>query len=487
MIRQDTFLQGYALAKDLESIGLKVEYSSNTLIGKLTEAALCEVALTESDNKDITDIEFVALNVEYYSSSGNLDSLPTRHDEYMNESVALLAGTISNILGYTRNVVKPMISHSQELLDRIITEYQPEKASELFDIRIGRIPGLLTQTGLLTLANLEGNTPNFPNRSFRIPNLLKDYQDSIYDRFLVGDSNTDLYIKQWIANVGANGDNYLNDLWPNLFYDQYEVPSLSLEEMDSYTILDLGILGIITSNYFLNKPDEEAGVGIREYERYFNQLSLYCQTLIANALVSIQKQIKAGILVTKINPFARYLVVHAELYEQWIQSGGRPEVLLGLLVSEDTLYRTEAINANTERLMDRWNHFQAVYDNSEIIRCLESIKNSITLHYGAFMDHISEEEQSQISGISNFTTVSKQKFDSVVNQIQLSDLEDTLSLAIRLTCRSRFFYTDAEKILTHMEAQLRYQPNLQPREASLIAEIACVSQYLASQLQISQI
>ena len=99
------------------------------------------------------------------------------------------------------------------------------------------------------------------------------------------------------------------------------------------------------------------------------------------------------------------------------------------------------------------------------------------------MTDFSEEEMEYINFDTNFLDKAQTIFNREVDNIRMFDMEDIYGIATKLICKSRFFYTDAESILTDINEAKKINPNIRDvREASLIATIHYVVDYIADQM-----
>lgn len=56
---------------------------------------------------------------------------------------------------------------------------------------------------------------------------------------------------------------------------------------------------------------------------------------------------------------------------------------------------------------------------------------------------------------------------------------------MEIITRSRFYFTDAEMVLSYMEQAAAINPSIQPSEAALLAVIEYVADYLADQMTVA--
>ena len=98
------------------------------------------------------------------------------------------------------------------------------------------------------------------------------------------------------------------------------------------------------------------------------------------------------------------------------------------------------------------------------------------------MAGVTKEEETFAQTTPNYIAAVNANFESELANIRSGDLDNIYMLAMKLVCRSRFYYTDAEIILCDIEEARRVNPNIDVREAALIATANYVFDFIADQM-----
>jgi hypothetical protein len=100
------------------------------------------------------------------------------------------------------------------------------------------------------------------------------------------------------------------------------------------------------------------------------------------------------------------------------------------------------------------------------------------------MDSLNDEERASVQRDSQYQIKANRYAEEVVNNLLVKDIEDVYGVALKMVCRGRFFYTDAEKILSRIEEIQCITKGIDVREAALLSVCEYFFDYVADQIEL---
>jgi hypothetical protein len=185
------------------------------------------------------------------------------------------------------------------------------------------------------------------------------------------------------------------------------------------------------------------------------------------------------VLVCELNTNARKAYVHEGLYNSWLNEGGSPEALLGMLVSGRPHYSLSAISENKDALCRAWEQYVSL---SQASLCEEQ-RRRFTVYAEAEvlagLSELSELEQEFLIEAPNHRDLVQKRVRAQIEHLAHRIMDDPLHTALHLVAKGRFGFTAAYDILQKMEQAAKENPEIDPREAALLAAVDYIGRYLA--------
>ena len=101
-----------------------------------------------------------------------------------------------------------------------------------------------------------------------------------------------------------------------------------------------------------------------------------------------------------------------------------------------------ALDLEIDRLARRWSDLETL-----AVRQFDYFKDALRLKFREIMTSLSKEEQDYAATSKDYNGTVQRNFEAEIESLKSGDMRDLNVVAIRLICRGRFYYTDAEKIL----------------------------------------
>jgi len=500
MIDRKSVITSAALAEHLATKGFYIASKPNTPLAELTNIAEymsfgSQIGLPSgSPNKTLTDDinqnDYLMELATYYENVtfGGPDS-PSKNDISFDAYIESISKHVKAHVAFAKNVVKPVIMDYAEKVTEALNA-QP-KLSPYADFCIDPVdlPGVLFEKSFYnTLKLYKGKVPLKPKEPL---NLDSKTLEEILELMSTGDQSLDDLVKLFALQFNEKEPNILVDIYENFFrpVDHGTVVNkvITYDTLLGANIFDKANIALVLyliSQRLFNSVDESArGMSINDYTNRVAEIRDFAGTLLYQAVDQAENFQKSGMIIVETNPGRKSCKVYEPNYQKWLDNGGSPEIIFGVLLSGRRSYSEATINTFIDEIKKSWESYVTFYTTSEANLQFERFIRTLKHCYADIMTDFSEEEMEYINFDSNFLDKAQVIFNKEVDHIKMFDIDDIYGIATKLICRSRFFYTDAESILTDINEAKKINPNIKDvREASLIATIHYVVDYIADQM-----
>jgi hypothetical protein len=230
---------------------------------------------------------------------------------------------------------------------------------------------------------------------------------------------------------------------------------------------------------------QPSNMELSKYQSMCSQYVEYGSTLLIDALNKVNLAIRTKALIIEKNSFKLEVSVNGEVYPQWLQSGGTPEVILGALISEGSGFTQSLIDEKRDEYLRAWNSYCLFFRTREMNNSFTYAKNFIDNLFltGLRSLHASEEEIAKTNSTFQENIIAKAKV--YLESIKPDDLKDPYNIALILIAGIRFSYTSSYQILNDINEAGKINPNADVREAALLAVINYVSDFVADQINVT--
>lgn len=484
MISEKSAELAVGLAAIATKAGVSIAPMADTPVASITAVALQnfngELYLPTEDGNNASeedDQKFRAVMVSNICGQS--------HTAHIDAIIDDVAKAVANHISFAKNVVTPAVKELAEyVLKGVSAVIDP---FEGFDIHQRNIPAPLTVKSFETaLRSKAGNYIGEPRSYARLP---AKTTEEIKELLVTGSRELDNAVSGWVTSELEHHPEFLIDVWTNLFSQDSNAAPVK----DNYTFT-AGITNrawgqdvAIVTYLLAAKMREEVPANTRQSLDSWQQCMDDYIEVAANRLVQeidlLDSAVKSGQLVFDRRVDNKQLTVFAPVYTQWLKDGGSADVLLGMLMSTQKNTHIGLINELKSQYLDSWNRFSVVSTSRAANQVFTRFQEQLSLGFAAGMRTSYPEEEEMQRNPDHLGTVSR-LFDEQLKEITNADTENVYNTCMKLVCRSRFYYTDAEKILVGIESAMKANSKLTVDEAALVSITEYVSDYVADQLQL---
>lgn len=514
MITSGSYKAALASASELEAVNIHLKARSGTVLNDLVELSssystvpeartdLPSVVLRPGSNRSMEaqSVDDRAWFVEMVSkSSSDGSSLHSLKIEALADDIAPY---VTAHLAHARNVVAPMVSELAEKLHKFRDTAKAIDPVTQFEIVSCKVPEFLLDETFISdgLENYASMNPKYPYDTRLIDMntgmaLGISFEDPVKtaEFMSVGNERLNKMIFDWVGTLEAD---YLDKVYHAVFanYTDNNLPfdyKFMLPGAPGSVVNIYQGLNIATASYLVASSILRVTRGLRTREmdgirEKAREVLDYAGATINRFLRTIARQVSTNILVNEIDTADRKAYVHEPVYEAWLAKGGRPETILGMIVSGQVVHDLEAVYDARDRLDRAWSSYVVMSQDDirkDLTNRLADYIKSEVLHG---LNDLTEQEKEYSANDTNYRLKVAARIEKEIMHLGHRLTEDLDHTALHLIAKARFFYTSAYQILMQMVEVSKHNPDIDPREAALLSTISYLGDYFENQLVIER-
>lgn len=385
-----------------------------------------------------------------------------------------MSNAVNAQVDYIQNVVVPALNELVENT-RAVVEI-PESFNSQFEITITDLPAVMQEEAFRAMVQEEsGGLLADPEKALTIPHT---GPASIAEYLMTGSNNYDERIRSWLQGLG---DTAVVSMWERIFGNNSG--SLVDAMVDTKNGVDYALMTYLAARRLADEIPEGIEMTLSQYKVLLAQYKDAAAKQLDSYYRRDDTLEKAGMLVLSADAESYSVRVNGRVYRQYIEQGGKNEVVFGSVLSN-------AMVKNVQQLIDRADEFYETYQRYEVVNSSRRRLNAANRFKSAlkisFVDQcgkeISEREQEARTMFGLDIGKMANKADEVIDSLTKDDIANPYQACMKVLCRARFAYTDAEEFLTNMNEAGAANPGLDPREAALPALIELITDFALAQV-----
>ena len=478
MISPGNFLATRSLAESLQEKGITLVPKPNSILFELVN----NVSLTnvyDTIDKDITVDDYLNnLSLNINSIASDSESL---YNNIFYSSIEALSKIVIGHISIAKNDVKPLVANfAQEIQQFLERNKVVDPSCELEIISLTPSEALEYEPLINDLKVYKGSSVETPRN---ILSFAPRSNEELMTMFVTGDKQLDTMNLQWLTN---KPNEYLVTIWNEYFVkgEKYIFDNLTNETV--FDKADISLVMYLFSCYLFNNPSSDVKTNLTQYQTNINELRTFAGTVLVNSINMINMSNNSNTLIIENNFYKKYIKVNGYVYKKWLAEGGDSSVLLGLLISKESVRNSNLINEMSEKLKSNWSQYLSLYKlnkkNNLLIEFKNFLINSVQF---SLSDKTQLEKDYEDSKGNCYETVIK-LIGEEIEKIGLPDLEDPYKISLSLIAKCRFYFTNSYEILNDIDEAGRVNPDLSPRDAATVATVYYLLDYLTEQMTVSR-
>ena len=362
MLPNSSILTVVPLAEKLTNDGFSVEVRNGTILEQLIKTIPTEpfINIPLDEQPDITP-EMYGYMIENITTSSN--ELHTPHTLAMDACIKDISKYVLAHISFTKNIVKPIVLEYADKISKELESFNQKKIIDSFDIEIKDYPDVLDNTSFMDdISSYKRSAASIPTKYIEMP---KKSLEEILELLLIGSSNVDNLIISWYSRLNSN---FIIDLWNSFFYQKENTLYTynSLNGKDIFTRCDIGLFLYLIASKLYIKVEDVKGISLNEYKIAMSEIRDFGGSILYSSIESIDALDKANSLIVNFEKKDNKVIVYGKKYKEWLKTGGKPEVILGLIVSNKKFTDVDAINSIATKLEEEWNQYIQISNSFEI-------------------------------------------------------------------------------------------------------------------------
>ena len=480
MLKNNTYLAALPFADNLASKGKTLVAKPNTPLSELVRLSNAGIVQFKVDSVESLRNFGQVLEATTHSTTDNASQYGLELDGYINDISKLVTSHIS----FAKNVVKPTVVQYAENLKQYLETNKLKPASGKFEVSTVDLSEIFLDNSFLdTLTAYEGKNILTPDAN-AVLNLGPKTSEELLALVSTGRDRTDNLVKSWLAKQKPN---FLECVWSNFFSaanvtrneDYQDFGTLSV--LNAFEACDVGLAILLISRKIYDDV-QQTDMPLQAYQNFVVQLRDYAGALVYNSLKKIDLLVKNKILVVEFRHTEYRAKVNGAVYRDWLEKGGSPEVIFGLLVSNNNIASQSLIDEKASDLLKTWESYVLFHNTQESNKVFDYYKDYLIISLEMSYKDMSDEEKVIVETNPNFFAIVKKLADAEIETLRTSDMANVYEVALKIIAKCRYYYTSAFNILSDINEAGKVNPNVDVREAALLAAINYLSDYLANQV-----
>jgi hypothetical protein len=479
MLRTNALMAAYNTTKNLEEQGIHVVPMPNSELSELVRFSHSPIHLSSTNDTITSNPEAV---LSYYGSvltsdTGTDLSEHTKEIETLSEQ---LANIVRTHVSYAKNIVKPKVMAFGEKLSVFLQDNKSSDPAADFEVVAYDLPELLLTTSFLnSLEFYNGKSAIIPSARL---SLKSKTEEEVRAMLSTGSSKTDELVKAWMLSKPVN---YFSSIWNSLFTTEPVTGIISckaINECQAVDAIEYALAIYLISIKLSNEVETTEGMNLQSYKNIVRQYQEFSATVILRSINIIAVSIRTGNLIINQDKYKHCIMVHGPVYADWLKSGGKVEALYGMLTSNEVITNVTRFNEKAKDFENNWKAYTSYHHTKSSNTLFEKFKEEVyamfTVSYGDLDD---SEKELYLKNPAIRETAAK-LFKEEVARFKYTDMDTPYEIALLAIAKYRFGYTSAYQILSDINEASKHQPEIDVREAALLAVVNYVSDYVSNQI-----
>lgn len=492
MIKQTTLASLRVLSQKLQDKNISLQAKPATplaiVVGACYTPIMDDTALFGDTNVQAMDILY---RIADNTSKPTLNDTPM-HGDYLETAVRTIAKTVQTNLFLARNVVNPAIAAVVEAVEAAQKQAATAMATVL-SIVPDQYESIWSSTLLDSMVERYKDTPALSNAVMpNIHPLLTD--DAIRALLKTGAGRFDKEVEAWVEEIGI-------ETVIDVYRSYFSVNSQSgLDDADTVTPIGYA-MGMtpearrktLIIHLLARRLSANVLEGIEMELNDYRELMAgvieqsgrgVCRILETRTRNRLQKRMitrwpQEGAEYMVSYPEAAQIEVNNDLYEEWLERGGRPEILYGSFIT-DRNENPETLLAKGAEYVLAWSRRAALVRSAQrsdgFNTTLSALRASITTQINTMSDdHLVEGSRGPLH----------ERLLAALETLSIGQAGQLYECVKSLVCHVMFPHTDARLILDTIDRIGSDNPDLDIREVALLAAIDILTRWVSQMYTIN--
>lgn len=485
MIKSSTYMLSLATASALTGMGKTAVPQNNTVLQELVRLSLPSQDMVIDSDQSLESFGHLLEG----STTGTLE-LPTDHDNYLDGLIHDLSKLVNQHINTAKNIVKPVVIDFAEKLQHFSQDFDKRSAENSlgqYEIVEKCVPDILRDESFIdTLVRYDGKSLLTPDDNARLRCAVKT-KEELAELISTGTARFDKLLAGWLAEMPSE---FLVQVWNSFFTTcstHYTLTYTTVSGLNVYDRIDASLAIYLMANKIYDDVQEQTdAVDLNTYRDYVSQIREFAAVQLTFSLKKANLNNIGKIIVIDSND--RRIIVNSDVYRDWIANrNGKPEIILGSFISQNTFSGVPALSEaslteKSDQFLKTYESYRTYYIVSENNHKFEATKGFINTEVLQGLAQQVDIEKAYALKNPNYVESINQLLLEQLSLLKKSDLDDPHALSRIFIGKVRFYYTSAYEIFETMVEAAKANPDIDPREAALLAAINYLADYISDQI-----
>ena len=245
------------------------------------------------------------------------------------------------------------------------------------------------------------------------------------------------------------------------------------------------VASLMATQLLVNTPKDAAGT-LAGFRGGMADVRDYASSRAAQAIEEYNSQVSRGQLLTgyRRDGDDHLVYVNAVVYADWLQNGGRPEIVLSASLGGMSSGTTIEINNRSAKLLETWNSYCAVHASRAASRRAVFLRAVYTNCFVESLSQIADFEKSYREQNLQHAEQAASAAQKWLEEQSVDRLDNFDQVALELVAKIRFPYLPAYEILRDIDTIRRENSEVPVREAALVAATRYIARFLYTQMTV---
>lgn len=447
--------------------------------GRSVMSALVDISYINADEGDenVSVADFIAAETR-----DSVDG-PSDHTNLIGSRIDALIPVVTGHIDYIQNVVMPSVSKFDQAMTAVVSKFENQNATSMFDLRQVVEPAPLADTDFL------GFIQNFADGNASVPAVISTLPAltaaELISVMRVSSESVNTSIRGWVAEMG---EDWLLSIWRDYFAATTSNASSiaggfsNLLTMTTFDRLNTSLAVFLISRGLFNEPLENAGMPLQAWATAMDNISRFAGAQVVSGLFTLKGVVNSDMLILSTQKDHRIVNVYAPVYARYLEEGGSADTLIGAALSgKQVSYSRANVLEGEEDFRAVLNNFRGMAQSSLNATALTALRNEAKALFLSETDSLEADESDALRGMgADKASMNKQAF-AVIDGSNLERISDTACLARELIAGIRFQHTPAKQFLCDMLEAME-AGCVDAREAAVVASVNYVADAMAHEL-----
>lgn len=467
-----------AFAESLADQGITLSLSPDSVLSAVVAA--CRAPFDEAGfkgNIDDTGIEYAAA-VTAGDASG--DSI---HTNLMDVLVDNLTSLVVPHVNHARTVVAPIVSAMHQAIAERVEQFTPSDPASLYSIKKIDIPFIFKESDLAeTFKHYEGTEAP----SYRpVMNIGEKTAVEIAEIAAASAPDNVEEINRFVAEIDPE---FLKKIWASFFNssDPCALNSDDILSLDPYhRLIASSLAHFVAVGMEQKTPEGLENITLSQLRETLDQIVRWTGAVTNFALLGCKNVKTLNQVVISYDFHNRCVLVDADLYSQFLENGGSPDVLLGCMLDHQDIRGQESLLNFAKEAERMWSEYVMLNARNHEREKLDFMRRLYSSEFRELLKDIHESEIEFCSDKARHIDTVCKKADEELEKASEAELKDVGLMSLCLIAGCRFHFTSAYELLKEIELTCRAS-GADPREAAVPAVLNYVVRFLANEISVTK-